>query len=424
MTVLVTVIGGGIGGLATALSLHAVGIDVEVVESARQIEPLGVGINLLPHAVRELTELGLGDALEATGIPTRQLSYFDRFGSLIWSEPRGREAGYRWPQISIHRGALQLLLLEAVEDRLGVDAVRTGLACEGFEETGSGVRTELRHRRTGRLETVTGDVLVGADGIHSAVRAQLHPGEGRPIWNGIQMWRGVTEAEPFLGGRTMIMAGSNLSAKFVAYPIARTSEDAGWSSVNWVAEVRLEGGAPPEPEDWNRHGHAGAVLAHFGDWRFDWLDIPALIAGAPAVFQYPMVDRDPLPRWGDGRVTLLGDAAHPMYPIGSNGASQAIIDARVLAWALAGENDPVVALLAYEAARRDATSALVRSNREMGPERVLRIVAERAPEGFARIEDVMSRDELEDIARRYKLTAGFEVEALNTRPSWTFAPSG
>ncbi len=424
MTALVTVIGGGIGGLVTALSLHAVGVDVEVVEAARQIKPLGVGINLLPHAVRELTELGLGDALEATGIPTRRLRYYDRFGSLIWTEPRGREAGYHWPQISIHRGALQLLLLEAVRDRLGAGAVRTGLACEGFEQTGCKVRAELRNRRTGRLETVTSDVLVGADGIHSAVRAQLHPGEGRPIWSGVHMWRGVTEADPFLGGRTMIMAGSNLRAKFVAYPISPKSEDAGRSSVNWVAEVRPDGDAPPEPEDWNRRGDVEAVLAHFGDWRFDWLDIPALIAGAPAVFQYPMVDRDPLPHWGRGRVTLLGDAAHPMYPIGSNGASQAIIDARVLAWALAGESDPVAALLAYEGARREATSALVLSNREMGPERVLRIVAERAPQGFARIEDVLSRDELDDIARRYKVTAGFDVETLNTRASWTFTPSG
>jgi 5-methylphenazine-1-carboxylate 1-monooxygenase len=422
--VLVTLIGGGIGGLATALSLHAVGIDVEVIEAARQIEPLGVGINLLPHAVRELTELGLGDALEATGIPTRKLSYYDRFGSLIWSEPRGRDAGYRWPQISIHRGALQLLLLDAVRQRLGTGAVRTGLACEWFEQAGAEVRAELRDRSTGRLETITSDVLVGADGIHSAVRAQLHPREGRPIWNGIQMWRGVTEAEPFLGDRTMVMAGSNLRAKFVAYPISRQAEDAARSSVNWVAEVRLGGDAPPEPEDWNRTGDIDEVLVHFGDWRFDWLDIPALVVGAPAVFQYPMVDRDPLSHWGEGRVTLLGDAAHPMYPIGSNGASQAIIDARVLAWALAGENNPSAALLAYEFARREVTAALVLSNRDMGPERVLRIVAERAPAGFERIEDVMRRDELEAIAQRYKATAGFDVETLNTRASWSLAPSG
>lgn len=203
---LVTVIGGGIGGLATALSLHAAGIDVQMLEAARRIEPLGVGINLLPHAVRELTELGLGEALEATGIPTRELSYYDRFGSLIWTEPRGRRAGYHWPQISIHRGSLQLLLLEAMHERLGAGAVRTGLACKGFEQTDTQVRAQLRDRSTGRLETVTGDVLVGADGIHSAVRAQLYPQEGPPIWNGIHMWRGVTEADPFLTGRTMVMA--------------------------------------------------------------------------------------------------------------------------------------------------------------------------------------------------------------------------
>lgn len=414
----VIVAGGGIGGLATALSLHAAGIEVEVVEAARHIGPLGVGINLLPHAVRELSELGLGDALDAIGIATQELAYHDRFGSLIWSEPRGRAAGYRWPQYSIHRGELQLLLLHAVYERLGTDAVRTGLACERFEQAKTQVRVELRDRPTGRLKMMTGDVLVGADGIHSAVRAQLHPTEGPPIWNGIHMWRGVTEAEPFLNGRTMIMAGSNLQAKFVAYPISRAAEKAGRATVNWVAEVRLGPDMLPQPADWNRKARVGEVLRHFADWRFDWLDVPALIAGAPAVFEYPMVDRDPLPHWGGGRVTLLGDAAHPMYPIGSNGASQAIIDARVLAWQLVRADHPAAGLLAYEAARREATGALVLANREMGPERVLRLVEERAPKGFERIEAVMSRAELEATSESYKRVAGFDVETINTRASW------
>src|SRR6185503_15199793 len=270
----------------------------------------------------------------ATGIPTAELVYHDRFGSRIWAEPRGVAAGYRWPQISIHRGELQLLLLEAVQQRLGASAVRTGVALERFEQADAEVRVELRDRESGRLDRARADILVGADGIHSTVRAALHPEEGPPLWNGIHLWRGLTETEPFLTGRSMIMAGSNLTAKFVAYPISRRVELSGRAAVNWVAELRLSEGATIEPGDWNRRGRLEDVLPHFEAWRFPWLDIPALMAGAPAIFEYPMIDRDPLPWWGQGRVTLLGDAAHPMYPIGSNGGSQAIIDARVLAFHL------------------------------------------------------------------------------------------
>jgi 2-polyprenyl-6-methoxyphenol hydroxylase-like FAD-dependent oxidoreductase len=415
----VLIAGGGIGGLTAALSLHAAGIEAQVVEAAREIKPLGVGINLLPHAVRELSELGLADALDAIGIPTAELVYHDRFGNRIWAEPRGVAAGYRWPQVSIHRGELQNLLLAAVRQRLGDASVRTGVVVERHAQIGTEVRVSLRDRGSGDLDEAAADVLVGADGVHSAVRAQLHPAEGPPRWNGVLMWRGVTEAAPFLTGRSMIMAGSNLTAKFVAYPISRSAELRGRAAINWVAEVRLHEGSPVAPGDWNRRGRVEDVLPHFAAWRFSWLDVPALITGAPAVFEYPMVDRDPLPSWGAGRVTLLGDAAHPMYPIGSNGASQAILDARVLAWHLATASGPEEALAAYEADRRPATSALVLANRAMGPERVMAIVEQRAPNGFARVEDVLSREELEEIARGYKQTAGFLAEELNARPSWS-----
>jgi 2-polyprenyl-6-methoxyphenol hydroxylase-like FAD-dependent oxidoreductase len=415
----VLVAGAGIGGLVTALSLHDAGIEVEIVESARRIDAVGAGINLLPHAVRELTELGLGSALAATGVPTSELVYHDRFGSRIWSEPRGRAAGYRWPQYSIHRGELQLLLLRAVEERLGTDAVRCGLALERFEHTPHGVRVELRERATTRQRTIDGDILIGADGIDSTVRAQLHPDDGPPRWSGIGMWRGVSEAEPFLTGRTMIMAGSNTRTKFVAYPI---STGGGRALINWVAEVRLApGDRPLDTHDWRRTTDPARVLTHFGEWNFDWLDIPALIARAPAIYEYPMIDRDPLPHWGSGRVSLLGDAAHPMYPIGSNGASQAIIDARVLAYELAGDADPVSALTAYERLRRPPTTALVHANRQHGPEHVMTIVEERAPDGFARIQDVISHEELRTIVARYSHTAGFDVDELNARPSWSLA---
>lgn len=421
LSVRVLVAGGGIGGLVTALSLHDAGIEVEVVESARCIDAIGAGINLLPHAVRELTELGLGGDLEAVGVATSELVYHDRRGCRIWSEPRGRAAGYRWPQYSIHRGELQLLLLRAVRERLGVNAVGCGLAVERFTQTSKGVRAELRNRVTGRPCSAGGDVLIGADGIDSAVRAQLHPHEGGPLWSGIGMWRGVSEAEPFLTGRTMIMAGSNRRTKVVAYPIGARD---GRALVNWVVEVRLApGGRALDVLDWRRTTDAAGVLAHVGDWNFDWLDVPALIAGTSAIYEYPMIDRDPLPRWGSGRVSLLGDAAHPMYPIGSNGASQAIIDARVLAHQLARCADPVTALATYENLRRPPTTALVHANRQHGPEHVMTIVEERAPNGFADIDDVIGHDELRAIVARYSGTAGFDLEELNARPSWSVTPA-
>jgi 5-methylphenazine-1-carboxylate 1-monooxygenase len=417
----VLIVGGGIGGLAAALSLHAVGIEARVVELASEMKALGVGINLLPHATRELFELKLDEQLAAVGIPTREMIYYNRFGNRIWDEPRGIAAGYRWPQYSIHRGDLQMLLLEAVQQRLGAGAVRTGLGLERFEQRDNRVVVELRDRTTGRIVTETADVLIGADGINSAVRAQLHPGEGPPIWNGVHMWRGVTETEPFLTGRSMIIAGNHDHAKIVAYPISRSAEKRGRSLVNWVAEVKL-GGDPGEVSNWNRIGRVEDVLPYYADWHFEWLDVAALIQQASRILLYPMVDRNPLPWWGSGRVTLLGDAAHPMYPMGSNGGTQAIIDARVLAWHLALNEDPVVALAAYEAERRERTNEIVLTNRQTGPERFLSVVEQRAPRGFKRIEDVMSREELETIASDYKRIAGFQVEALNQQSSWNVEP--
>jgi len=415
----VAIIGAGIGGLTAALSLHAAGIPCQVFESVREPKALGTGINLLPHAVRELTELGLGEALAEAAIPAAEMVHYDRFGGRIWGAPRGLAAGYHWPQYSIHRGELQLILLNAVRERLGPSAVRTGMRLERFSQRGKSVQIQFRNRIDDRVEEFKAGVLVGADGIHSTVRAQLHPREGGTLWNGIYMWRGVTEGVPFLTGRTMIVAGSNRRAKFVAYPISRQAEKQGRAAINWVAEVRFDINTPYEKDSWNRQGRVESVLPHFGDWRFDWLDIPALITGAPAIFEYPMIDRDPLPFWGSKRVTLLGDAAHPMYPVGSNGGSQAILDARVLAWELARKTDPMEALVAYEEARRPATTALVLSAREMGPERVLATVAERAPNGFQRIEDVLSAEELAALAGNYKKLTGTDVETLNSRPSWT-----
>ncbi|MET8047272.1 flavin-dependent oxidoreductase [Streptosporangium sp. NPDC005286] len=404
----VVIAGGGIGGLATALSLHAAGFeDVVVCEAAGEIRPLGVGINLLPHAVRELTELGLAERLAEIGVATGELAYFNRYGTPIWSEPRGLGAGYGWPQYSIHRGRLQMLLLEAVIERLGAQAVRTdSRVVSTGPRPGSGV--DGLRIGTGDLRIEADDLLVGADGIHSAVRAHLFPGEGPPPWNGLVLWRGTTYGEPFLTGRSMIMAGDG-TRKFVAYPI----ETGGRTLINWIAERPLDGEAPARG-DWNRPADPQRIVEHFADWRFDWLDVPGIISGAEAAYEYPMVDRDPLPYWTSGNVTLLGDAAHAMYPIGSNGASQAIIDARVLAHSLAHGD-----LAAYEAARRPVTTALQLSNRQMGPEVVMRLAHERAPDGFDDIERVVPLAERTEIAASYKRTAGFDPVSLNERPSWS-----
>lgn len=411
----ILIAGAGIGGLTTALSLHEAGYQVRVFESVNELRPLGVGINLLPHAVRELEAIGLRDPLEAAGIATGTLAYHSAHGAPIWAEARGIDAGYRWPQISLHRGILQMTLLAAAQERIGTDRILLGHHLDGFDADDEGVTARFVDRDGAPITEARGRILVGADGIHSALRSLLYPGEGGPQWNGAIMWRGVVEGDPFLDGRTMIMAG-HTRQKFVAYPIEQL--DDGRQLLNFVAELRFDRTDLAEREDWNRPGDLADVLPAFADWDFGWLDAPDLLRRTPGVWEYPMVDRDPLPRWSFGPVTLLGDAAHPMYPIGSNGASQAILDARALTGALrCHPDDPDKALLAYDEARRPATSAIVLANRGQGPEEAMQLVHDRAPDGFERLSDVISDAELSEIADRYKAIAGFAIAELNARPS-------
>ena len=416
MTVIIA--GAGIGGLATALSLHQIGVSCRIFESVDRIEPLGVGINVLPHAVRELTELGLADRLAENAIPTAELAYFSKHGKLIWSEPRGKAAGYSWPQFSIHRGDLQMILLKAVQERLGADAVLSNHHLSGWEDTPDGITVRFIDRRTGAEKAkVDGSLLIAADGIHSAARAALYPDEGPPVWDGAILWRGLTRgADPYLTARTMAMIGHE-QQKFVCYPISKSALDAGRSDINWIAELKFAPDHAWRREDWNRAGRLEEFLPMFEDWTFDWLDVPALVRAGNGCFEYPMVDRDPLPRWTHGRMTLLGDAAHPMYPIGSNGASQGILDARVLAREIKTLGTAPEALDAYEAERREATAKIVLANRANGPDQVLQVVEERAPQGFDKVSDVLTQEELEDIAEGYKRVAGFDKDALNARPS-------
>jgi 2-polyprenyl-6-methoxyphenol hydroxylase-like FAD-dependent oxidoreductase len=413
--VTVVIVGAGIGGLTLALSLHQAGIAARVYESVEKLEPLGVGINLLPHAMRELTELGLADEIAEIAIPTSALSYYTKRGQLIWSEPRGQAAGYNWPQFSIHRGELQMMLYRAVLARLGPDAIRTDRHFSAVDETADGVRASFVDRRTGApREVAEGTVLVGCDGIHSTLRAKFVPDEGPPKWNGAILWRGVTESTNLLDGRTMIMAGHERQ-KFVCYPISRQAFDQGRALVNWIAELRYDASHEWRREDWKRPGRLKDFLPFFERWQFGWLDVPGLIRNASACYEYPMVDRDPLASWGGGRITLLGDAAHPMYPIGSNGASQAILDARVLTREILTHGEVPEALVAYAAERNPATARIVVANRGNGPEQVMQLVEERAPAGYGRIEDVLSTAELENVAAGYKQLAGFDRDTLNSR---------
>jgi 2-polyprenyl-6-methoxyphenol hydroxylase-like FAD-dependent oxidoreductase len=413
MSLPILIIGGGIGGLATALLLQARGIPVQVYERVAALRPLGVGINMLPHAARVVHELGLAPKLASTAIQTGKLEYYNKFGQLIWSEPRGLAAGYSVPQYSIHRGDLQMLLYEAAIERLGRDRIRTDSTLESAEQAGEEVIARFRRNDGSTFET-RGRALIAADGIHSVLRKQFYPNEGEPNFAQRILWRAVTEGQPFLDGRTMIMAGFQ-HEKFVCYPISQRHAQEGRALINWIAELTVPETSPPK-QDWNREVAKSRFAARFAHWKFPWLDVPSLIERGEHVYEFPLVDRDPLPTWTHGRLTLLGDAAHPMYPIGSNGASQAILDAEAVANALA--KLPIDdAFQTYEAERRPATAKLVLLNRQNGPEQVMQIAEERAPNGFQHIHEVMSRAELEEISLRYKQTAGFTVSQVNQKAS-------
>ncbi len=412
----IIIAGGGIGGLTAALSLHRAGFPVRVFESVDRIQALGVGINLLPHAVRELDALGLATDLAANGLTPTTLAYFTKRGEPIWDEPRGIAAGYAWPQISIHRGELHTILHAAAAAEIGADRIHTGCHLAQFSDTANGVKATFIDRRTGvDSATAKGSMLIACDGIHSVARRHFYPNEGMPKWNGALLWRGLADGAPVLDGRTMVWAG-HPRQKFVLYPLRDLPN--GGQQLNFIAELRTDETELLEREDWNQPGDLADFLPQFEGWRFPWLDVPALIASAPATFLFPMVDRDPVDRWSFGRTTLLGDAAHPMYPIGSNGASQAILDARTLTGCLLSYPDNIEqALVRYDEARRPATSAIVLANRGLGPELPMQLVEERAPDGFEQLSDVITPDEILDVTDGYRKMAGFSLQQLHDRPS-------
>jgi 2-polyprenyl-6-methoxyphenol hydroxylase-like FAD-dependent oxidoreductase len=404
----IAIVGGGIGGLAFALALHQRGIPCRVYEAAPEVRELGVGITLLPHAMRELTALGLGDILARQGIENRDSCFFNRFGQLIHAEPRGRVAGYPVPEVGIHRGRVHLTLWHAALERLGAARVLADHQCVGLEQSDRGVSLHFRSTATGAARgSVAADVVVACDGVNSVVRRHFYPGE-ELCFGGINTWRGVTRAKPFLTGRSYVRVGSIQNGNLVIYPIADDVDAEGRQLINWTAQVAQPG---YERNDWNKPGRLEDFLPIYAGWTFAWLDVPDLLRRSDVIFEYPMVDRDPVDRWTFGRVTLLGDAAHPMYPRGSNGAAQAVLDARALADRLAAGGDPEAALRAYEAARSGPTARVVRTNREHPPDYLIRRVEELVGDApFDDLDRHISPAELRRLSDEYKRVAGFALE--------------
>lgn len=402
----VTIIGAGIAGLTLALDLHRVGIGSHIYEAAPELAPIGVGINLLPHCTAVLADLDLDDRLAEVAVTTAESAFYNGFGQFIYAEPAGRAAGHAHPQYSIHRGELHAVLLDAVRERVGAERIHTGHTCLGVDEQDDeGVM--LRMASEGREFVIRADVVVACDGVHSRIRKQMHPAEGDPLYSGVTMWRGTTVMPPFLTGASMVRAGWLSTGKMVIYPIRDLGD--GSQLVNWVAEIET----PRHIErDWNRLGSVDDFADAFADWTFDWLDVPAMIRGADQILEYPMVDQDPLDHWTEGLVTLMGDAAHPMVPRGSNGAGQAILDVRCLADLLADDIEPAAALHAYEAKRLPFTAHVVRTNRTNPPDAILREVFDRTGNRpFDNLDDVIGRDELRRIADNYRRVVGIAPQA-------------
>lgn len=416
----VLIAGGGIGGLALALTLHQIGVPARVFETVETLRPLGVGINLQPNAVRELFDLGFTrDDLDRIGLPAKEWALVGLRGQEVYAEPRGEAAGYNWPQYAVHRGALQMMLYDKLCARAGAEAVTLGARVTGYRQGTDGVTAQVEHKG-GRVEEVAGRVLIGADGLHSAVRAQMYPDQPPIQWGGAVMWRGTTQTRPIRTGSSFVGLGTH-HHRMVLYPISHPDPDTGLVTMNWIAEVTFDNSEGWRSGDWNRQVRHEEFVHHFEGWTYDWLDVPALLNGAENVWEYPMIDRDPIPSWVDGAVAVMGDAAHVMYPTGSNGASQAIIDARVIGAQMLAHGVTPAALSAFDAELCEKVSALVLRNRGAGPFGLLNLIDERCGGEFDDIEAVVPKAEREEFMSVYKRAAGFAIQTLNEAPP-TIAP--
>ena len=412
----VIIVGGGIAGLSAALSLHQIGIDCRIYESVARLDPLGLGINLQPNAVRELFDLEIApEALDRIGEPAREWALVGLNGKEIYAEPRGRFAGYNWPQYAVHRGQLHMLLYREVMQRLGPQAIRLGCRVAGYRKDPDGRVSVRVEQADGSASEARGRLLIGADGIHSAIRAQMHPAQPPIHWGGAVMWRGTTLAKPIRTGSSFIGLGTHRQ-RMVIYPISQADPASGLAVTNWIAEVTTDNAEGWKQQGWFRQVPTSDFAHHFADWKWDWLDVPALIHGADGAYENPMIDRDPIPTWMDGPVALLGDAAHAMYPTGSNGASQAIVDARVLGATMVAHGVTAAALAAYDARLCGPISQVVLRNRGAGPFGLLNIVDERCGGRFDNIDEVIAPQERADFMAGYKAAAGFAVDQLNKAP--------
>jgi 2-polyprenyl-6-methoxyphenol hydroxylase-like FAD-dependent oxidoreductase len=407
----IAIVGGGIVGLGLALNLHQRGLTCRVYEAVPEVKELGVGITLLPHAMSELARLGLQEILEPLGIENQESCFFNRFGQLIYREPRGRFAGYAVPEIGMHRGRLHRVLYDTALDRLGADRVIPDRRCTGLEQDVGGVTLHFRQTSTGAaLPPMRADVAIACDGVNSTIRAQFYP-EERLVFTGINTWRGVTRRPPILTGRSYMRVGSIRTGKIVIYPIIDDIDAEGNQLINWTTEIETGG---EQQNDWNKPGRVEDFIRIYDSWRFDWLDVAELIRRAEAIFEYPMVDKDPIERWSFGRVTLAGDAAHPMYPRGSTGSAQGLIDARILADKLLEDPDPVAALRAYEAARAGPAGKVVLTNRTAPPDYInIKVEELTGDRPFDNLDDYITQDQLRALSDQYKRVAGYSVEQLN-----------
>ncbi|WP_425418784.1 flavin-dependent oxidoreductase [Oricola indica] len=413
---LVMIAGGGIGGLATALTLNQIGVRCVVFESVRELRPLGVGINIQPNAVRELYDLGIGpDDLDKVGVPAREWALVGLNGNDIYSEPRGLLAGYNWPQYAVHRGLFHVMLHDTFVARAGKDAVRLGCRVSGYEKNADGSVTAIIDHADGSTSRETGTLLIGADGIHSAVRAQMHPDQPPIHWGGAIMWRGTTQAKPIRTGSSFVGLGTH-KQRMVIYPISHPDPETGLATINWIAEVTVDNSEGWKNSGWFKPVEIEDFIQHFEGWTYDWLDVPALLRGADIAYENPMIDRDPVSTWRDGNVALMGDSAHAMYPTGSNGASQAIIDARVLGTCLLEHGVTPEALAVYNEQLCGPVSELILRNRGAGPFGLLNMVDERCGGEFDNIDDVIPSDERAEFMAKYKAAAGFAIEKLNSSP--------
>ena len=411
----VIIAGGGIGGLATALTLQQIGVPCVVYEAVREMRPLGVGINLQPNAVRELYDLGLGPAeMDRVGLPAKEWALVGLNGHDIYSEPRGKDAGYNWPQYAVHRGLFHMLLHDTFVSRAGREAVKLGARVTGYEQNANGVTAKIEHA-DGSASEAKGALLIGADGIHSAIRAQMHPDQPPIHWGGALMWRGVTMAKPIRTGSSFIGLGTHRH-RMVIYPISHPDPRTGLAMINWIAEITLDPTAGWQQTGWFRQAEIEDFIHHFDGWTYDWLDVPALLRGAEVAYENPMIDRDPVSTWRDGPVALMGDAAHAMYPTGSNGASQAIVDARTPGACMIEHGATVRALAAYDEKLCGPISQVILRNRGAGPFGLLNMVDERCGGVFDNIDDVISAKERADFMAGYKAAAGFAIETLNKAP--------